>query len=138
MGNARAARPYLRSYGKKHDVLYVNTPWDKLDLDKIAKLPVKNITADNSAVFMWVDSFSAPGAVKLIEKWGLEFHSVVQVADFANYQWMKKPKAEQQPKVEALPPQTEPVDLPTYEVSNMKVFSTDASSASEEDEEVEK
>ena len=88
MENARSSLPFLKSSERKYDVLYINTPWSKLETDLIGKFPVKEITETNAVVFLWVDSNSIISASKLVEKWGLTFHSVLQVADFAKYPWM--------------------------------------------------
>lgn len=92
MDNARSMLPYLKNSSEKYDVLYVNTPWSKLDADTIAKVPVKDMSAENSALFMWVDSYSVDKGISLLNNWGFKFHSVYQVADVAQYPWMKKEK----------------------------------------------
>lgn len=90
MENARSTLPFLKNTNDKYDVLYVNTPWKKLDVDKISKFPAKDISADNSALFIWVDTFAPANAMKIIDTWGFKFHSVYQIADFGQYPWMKK------------------------------------------------
>lgn len=89
MEQARLVLPALKSSGKKYDVLYMNTPFSTLDVSSIGKLPVNDLTEDNAAMFMWVDSHSVSKAMSLVSKWGLEFHSVFQVVDYASYPWMK-------------------------------------------------
>lgn len=91
MESARSAIPYLKSKAEKYDLLYVNTPWSKLDTAKISKFPAKDVTKDNAAVLLWVDTYKAGEAMKIIDAWGFKFHSVYQIADVAQYAWMKKP-----------------------------------------------
>ena len=108
MSNARSMLPYLKNFSEKYDVIYVNTPWSKLDLQTISKIPVKNISSDNSALFLWVDSYSLDKGMSLLDAWGFKFHSVYQVADIAQYPWMKKPAVDaevvERPKKTRAPP----------------------------------
>jgi hypothetical protein len=67
----------------KYDCIYLQTPWNKLTLEELAALPVGEMVADDASVFLWVDTFTAGDAVKLFEKWGLTFHSVVQILNLA-------------------------------------------------------
>ena len=90
MENARSTLPFLKTTNDKYDVLYVNTPWNKLDVTKISKFPAKEISAENSALFIWVDTYSPADAMRLVDTWGFKFHSVYQIADFGQYPWMKK------------------------------------------------
>ena len=39
---------------------------------------------------MWVDPGSIIWASKLVEKWDLKMESVIQIADYAKYEWMTK------------------------------------------------
>ena len=94
MDNARSMLPHLKNSSEKYDILYVNTPWSKLDVETISKVPVKSISSENSALFIWVDSYSVDKGMSLLNSWGFKFHSVYQVADVAQYPWMKKEKAE--------------------------------------------
>ena len=89
MDSARNVIPFLKSQENKYDVVYVNTPWKKLDSSKISKFPVNEITKENSALFLWVDTYSAGDAMNLLTNWGYTFHSVYQVADLGQYEWMK-------------------------------------------------
>lgn len=100
MDNARSALASLKASEEKYDVLYVNTPWSKMDVALMGKLPLNDISADNAALFMWTDPYSAAKTSSLIEKWGFRFHSVFQVMDIAQHPWMKKPKKEDEPKKE--------------------------------------
>ena len=91
MENARSSIPYMKMQDKKYDVLYMNTPFSKLDVNTLGKFPVNDITSKDAAIFMWVDPASVISASKLVEKWGLQMKSIVQVADYAKYQWMDPP-----------------------------------------------
>ena len=93
MENARSALPFLKSSTNKYDVVYINTPWSKLGVDTISKFPINDMVNKDALVFLWVDSYNVPNASKLVEKWGLDFHSVFQVADYAKYNWMSTPTA---------------------------------------------
>ena len=104
MENARSMIPYLTKFSDKYEVVYFNTPWSKLDLETIAKFPVDKISSDNSALFLWVDSYSLDKGMHLLDSWGFKFHSVFQVVDVAQYPWMKKEK----PVVEVNESETEP------------------------------
>lgn len=92
MQQARTVLPSLRNKENKYDVLYINTPFSILDYSSIGKLPVNDLVKENAAVFMWVDSNSLSDAMLLVNKWGLKFHSVFQIADYASYNWMKYQK----------------------------------------------
>lgn len=100
MEAARSAIPFLKTKTDKYDVLYVNTPWSKLDTAKISRFPAKDLTKDNAAMFIWVDSYKAQEAMTVIDAWGFKFHSVYQIADVAQYAWMKKPATKKKDKDE--------------------------------------
>lgn len=93
MEQARAVLPFVKSLDEKYNVLYVNTPWDAMDASTLSKFPASSITPENAACFMWVDSYTAAKAAKLIDEWGFTFHSVYQVLDIAKYPWMEKASA---------------------------------------------
>ena len=97
MDHAKSALPFLKTSTEKYDVLYLNTPWSAMPVDRMEKLPLKDISADNAALFMWTDSYNAHMTNSLLEKWGFKFHSVFQIMDIAQYPWMKKVKAEAVP-----------------------------------------
>ena len=90
MDNARLTIPFLKAQEKKYDVVYMNTPFSKLDVHSIGKFPLKEITSEDAAIFMWVDPGSIICASKLVEKWDLKMESVIQIADYAKYEWMMK------------------------------------------------
>ena len=90
MDNARLTIPFLKAQEKKYDVVYMNTPFSKLDVNSIGKFPLKEITSEDAAIFMWVDPGSIICASKLVEKWDLKMESVIQIVDYAKYEWMTK------------------------------------------------
>ena len=90
MDNARLTIPFLKAQEKKYDVVYMNTPFSKLDVNSVSKFPMKEITSEDAAIFMWVDPGSIIWASKLVEKWNFKFESVIQIADYAKYKWMTK------------------------------------------------
>lgn len=90
MDHAKSAIPYLKASEEKYDVLYLNTPWSAMSVERMEKLPLADICADNAALFLWADSYSISETPALLEKWGFKFHSVFQIMDIAQYPWMKK------------------------------------------------
>lgn len=97
MDHAKSALPSLKTSDEKYEVLYLNTPWSAMSVERMEKLPLKDISADNAALFVWTDSYSAPKTPALLEKWGFKFHSVFQIMDIAQYPWMKKTTTELSP-----------------------------------------
>lgn len=93
MDEARSMLPYLKSIEDKYNVLYVNTPWNSMDMSTLERFPAEAITPDDAALFMWVDSYTVAKAAGLLEKWGFTFHSVYQIMDVAKYPWMRKERA---------------------------------------------
>lgn len=90
MDHAKSSMLSLKTLDEKYDVLYVNTPWSAMPIERMEKLPLKEISSDNAALFVWTDSYSVTSASTLLDKWGFKFHSVFQVMDIAQYPWMKK------------------------------------------------
>lgn len=90
MDHAKSMLPYLKSLDDKYNVLYVNTPWNSVDMSTLERFPAASLTPPDAALFLWVDSYTVAKASKLLEKWGFSFHSVYQVLDIAKYPWMKK------------------------------------------------
>ena len=80
MDNARLTIPFLKAQEKKYDVVYMNTPFSKLDVNSVSKFPMKEITSEDAAIFMWVDPGSIIWASKLVEKWNFKFESVIPVS----------------------------------------------------------
>ena len=80
---------------KKYNVIYADPPWcigtiemdkwksplsDKyptMSDDELIKLPVKEITNDNSALFLWTTHSMIPTALNLMEKWGFKYYCII-------------------------------------------------------------
>ena len=89
MDHAKSALPSLKNSEDKYDVLYVNTPWSVMNVERMGNLPLKDISAENAALFIWTDAYTVPKTCQLLDKWGFKFHSVFQVMDIAQHPWMK-------------------------------------------------
>ena len=87
---------------KKYSVIYADPPWsykDKalsgnrgacckyqvMDTSKICEIPVKDIAADDSILFMWVTMPKLNECLELIKAWGFDFKTSAFV-------WIKKNK----------------------------------------------
>lgn len=88
---------------KKYDIIYADPPWqykvwsDKgkgrtaephykvMSKEKIQNLPVKNISSDNSVLFLWVTYPCLKEGLELIEKWGFEYKTCA-------FSWIKMNK----------------------------------------------
>lgn len=93
---------------KKYDIIYADPPWDYRQFSKkwaqehkesrwvgrkydlmplkdIKALPVNDIAADSSVLFMWTISTMIPFALQVIESWGFTYKTVAFV-------WVKKNK----------------------------------------------
>jgi len=68
---------------ESYNVLYVQTPWNKMSMEELSALPVDKISKEDSTLFLWSDSYSMSKAVKLIEKWGFEYKSIATIVDVA-------------------------------------------------------
>lgn len=63
------------------DVLYVNTPWNKVGLDELGQLPIA--TSANSTLLLWADSKTLAHAIAVGGAMGFRFHSVAYIMDVA-------------------------------------------------------
>lgn len=70
---------------EKYDVLYMNTPWNKLSVSQMSKLSIKDLAKENSLLYMWADTYTMSNAISLIDTFGYKFESVYQVCDIASY-----------------------------------------------------
>ena len=90
---------------KKYQIIYADPPWkyqlfsDKppcsrksdedyyevMDLLDMAQLPIKDISDDNSVLFMWATFPAMQTAIKLMRSWGFHYRTVAFV-------WVKKNK----------------------------------------------
>lgn len=81
---------------KKYQVIYADPPWTygsagtsiqnqcnkhypTMTVDEMAKLPIKEISDSNCALFMWVSNPQLPKAIDLMARWGFEFKTVFKV-----------------------------------------------------------
>ena len=81
---------------KTYDVIYADPPWSyamndekisnstishypTMSLDQLKKLPVKDIGAKSSALFLWTSNPLLPKAIDLMQSWGYEFKTVFKV-----------------------------------------------------------
>lgn len=85
---------------KKYNIVYADPAWQyweggnknqslhytTMTIDEICELPVKNITADDCALFLWVTYPILPDAFKVIEAWGFKYST-------AAFVWIKKNKS---------------------------------------------
>ena len=76
---------------KKYNIIYADPPWSFKNYSKkgegrnpnqhyltmgkedIKQLPVNDIAADNSVLFLWVVNHSLPLAFEVIDSWGFEY-----------------------------------------------------------------
>ena len=86
---------------KKYNIIYADPPWSFKNYSKkgegrnpnqhyltmgkedIKQLPVNDIAADNSVLFLWVVNHSLPLAFEVIDSWGFEYKTM----DFV---WVKR------------------------------------------------
>jgi len=90
---------------KKYQIIYADPPWNSnsqfgrdkkrgnkqhyplMTLEDIKKLPVKNISDDNSILFLWVVDTQLFDAKEVIEMWGFTYKTV-------GFTWIKKTKSD--------------------------------------------
>lgn len=87
---------------KKYSIIYADPPWsykdkalagnrgacckyDVMNIGDIGDLPIKNIAADDSILFMWVTMPKLNECFEVIEKWGFEFKTCA-------FTWIKQNK----------------------------------------------
>lgn len=90
---------------KKYQVIYADPPWsfgnrmyssnkndhhreierayNVMNTNDICKLPIKDITADNCALFIWTTDAHLPDALEVIKSWGFIYKTVAFI-------WLKK------------------------------------------------
>jgi len=80
---------------KKYDVIYADPPWNigTIELDKwksplsdkyptmsddeLINLPIKEISNEDCALFMWTTHSMIPTALVLMEKWGFKYYCII-------------------------------------------------------------
>lgn len=76
---------------KKYQIIYADPPWDvkkikrkvrpnqvefdypTMSLEEIKDLPIKNITDENSVLFLWTTQAYLPKAFEVMEEWGFKY-----------------------------------------------------------------
>lgn len=61
----------------------INLPYPIMSVKDICELPVKNISADDAYLFMWVTNKHLPNAFEIIKSWGFTYSTTLV--------WCKKP-----------------------------------------------
>lgn len=69
----------------KYDVLYVNTPWNKLSVEQMGKIDLSSLVKDEALMYMWADTFTIQSSIELFKLQGFKFDSVYQICDVATY-----------------------------------------------------
>jgi site-specific DNA-methyltransferase (adenine-specific) len=81
---------------KKYQVIYADPPWTygsagnsiqnqcnkhypTMTIDEMSKIPIKDVSDSNCALFLWVSNPQLPKALELINIWGFEFKTVFKV-----------------------------------------------------------
>ena len=94
----------IKKPDKKFNIVYADPPWQywesgnknqslhytTMTVDEICNLPVKDITADDCILFLWVTYPILKEAFKVIESWGFEYST-------AGFVWVKKNKVADSP-----------------------------------------
>ena len=89
---------------KKYNIIYADPPWrywesgnknqsehyQTMTIDDICKLPIKDISAEDSVLFLWVTYPILAEAFRVIESWGFKYST-------AAFVWVKKNKAADSP-----------------------------------------
>ena len=94
------------SDGEKYDVLYMNTPWNRLSPSQMAKLSIKDLAKENALLFMGADSHNMADCIALVDHFGFTFESVYMICDIASY----PPPAPSASKTKSSPKAPESVD----------------------------
>ena len=86
---------------KKYNIIYADPPWKYRDNGchgacenhyntmkpkELSKLPIKDIAAKDSVLFMWVTYPMLKEALSLMEAWGFKYKSI-------GFQWIKQNKS---------------------------------------------
>lgn len=94
----------IKQADKKYNIVYADPPWrywesgnknqsehyTTMTIEDICKLPVKDIVADDSVLFLWVTYPILQEAFKVIEAWGFKYST-------AGFVWVKKNKTADTP-----------------------------------------
>ncbi|KAG5186449.1 hypothetical protein JKP88DRAFT_156966 [Tribonema minus] len=77
-----------------YDVIMLNTPWHRMTMDDLGKLPIADMAAEDATLFMWTDSAMAGSTARLMKKYGFTFHSVANILNVAEPVAVPMPAAE--------------------------------------------
>lgn len=94
----------IKKAEKKYNIIYADPPWrywesgnknqsehySTMTIEDICNLPIKDIAADDSALFLWVTYPILDSAFKVIESWGFKYST-------AAFVWVKKNKTADTP-----------------------------------------
>ena len=96
---------------KKYQIIYADPPWEwktyskkvrqktsdrhysLMDVEDIEKLPISNISAKDSVLFMWTQDAHLKNAIKIGESWGFTYKTIGFVWDKQNFgmgYWTRK------------------------------------------------
>lgn len=89
---------------KKYNIIYADPPWQywesgnknqsvhykTMTVDEICKLPIKDISAEDSVLFLWVTYPMLADAFRVIDAWGFKYST-------AAFVWVKKNKTQDSP-----------------------------------------
>jgi len=53
------------------------TPYPTMSLDEIKEIPVKELAADNSILWLWSTNAHLPDAFEVVEEWGFEYKTLL-------------------------------------------------------------
>ena len=82
--NTKDSRSYDHEKGC-FDSKYRITPYVSMPIDEIKALPVKNITNENAALFLWVTYPCLQWGLDIVKAWGFEYKTVA-------FTWVKRNK----------------------------------------------
>lgn len=83
---------------KKYNIIYADPPWqyndhgvrggvddhyETMTLEEIKKLPINNLSEDNSILFLWVTYPMIQEGLDTIKSWGFQYKTI-------GFQWIKK------------------------------------------------
>jgi N6-adenosine-specific RNA methylase IME4/DNA-binding XRE family transcriptional regulator len=94
----------IKKAEKKYNIIYADPPWrywesgnknqsehySTMTIEDICNLPIKDIAADDSVLFLWVTYPILDSAFKVIESWGFKYST-------AAFVWVKKNKTADTP-----------------------------------------
>ncbi len=80
-----AAAPHTARPKFDRKIMCARRDFNVMKTKDIVSLPIKEISAENCALFLWTTSRHVPDALKVIEGWGFRFVKIV-------FTWMKTQK----------------------------------------------